>query len=277
MLVFSGIINYYSAQNGNVGIGTDVPDPSAALEVSNTNSPANQKKGMLLPRVRLLHNTDQTTILSPASGLIIYNLADSGAGSTAVSKDTFYFWDGAKWTDLATVDTVRRELLPQIFFLIGSSSQTTAGAAISPNITDGLVVDYQATSILMNSGNHVTKNADNTFTVNSTGRYELSGSINYNPNMSLSATTNVEFIAQTSTDKVAWTNIGKTTGVWGNGTGGNSRTLIITPTVLGLSTGNYVRLIVNSTYGSQGTVSNSTISSPTGLGFSRSLKIQYLN
>lgn len=279
LLVITGFINFLSAQNGNVGIGTTTPDASAALDISNDNLPANGKKGLLLPRVSLSNNTDIVTIQSPANGLIVYNLVDSGTGTAAVTKDTFYFWDGAKWIDLATLDTVRRELLPQVFFLIGSASQQTTGVGIAPyNInTIGVIVDYQPTTILMNSGNRITKNANNTFTINSTGRFELSGSINCNPNMSLSSTVNVEFIAQVSTDNVTWIDIAKTTGVWGNGTGGNSRTLIISPTVLTLNTGNFIRFMVLGTYGNQGTVANSTISSPTGLGFSRTLKIQYLN
>ena len=277
LFVTISFTGFFNAQNGNVGIGTTAPDASAALDISNDNLPANGKKGLLLPRVSLSNNTDVLTIQSPANGLVVYNLADSGTGTSVVTKDTFYFWDGAKWIDVASVDIVKRELLPQVFFLIGSATQVTAGATITPNITNGLVVDYQATTVLMNSGNHITKNTNNTFTVNSTGRYELSGSINYNPNMSLNATSNVEFIAQVSTDNVTWTDIAKTTGVWGNGTGGNSHTLIITQRVIGLTAGNFIRFMVLSTYGAQGTAANSTISSPTGLGFSRSLKIQYLN
>lgn len=282
LLVTSGFINFLNAQSGNVGIGTRNPDASAALDISNDNLPVNGKKGVLLPRVSLLNNTDVATIQSPANGLVVYNLADNGTGNATVTKDTFYFWNGAKWIDLALVDTVKKELLPQVFFLIGNSRQITTG--ITPDITAGVVVDYQtAATVLMNAGNHITKNTNNTFTINSTGRYELSGSINYNPSMSLNASSNVEFIAQISTDNMTWTDLAKTTGVWGNGTGGNSRTLIITPTVLSLPSGNFIRFMLLSTYGAQGTVVSSgvlqsaAISTPTGLGFSRSLKIQYLN
>ena len=272
--LFSGTIGV-TAQEGNVGIGTYSPDASAALDISNVNLLPNAKKGVLLPRISLLNNVDVTTIDNPANGLIIYNLVDNGSGSNAVVKDTFYFWNGVKWTDLATLDTVKRELLPQVYFLQGSAAQNTTG--VTPDITSGVVVDYQGAAILLNSGNNITRNANNTFTVNSTGRYELSGSINYNPGMNIYATSNVEFIAQVSTDGENWNNISKTTSVWSNGTGSNSRTLIISPAVVTLNSGNLIRFIVLSTYGTHGSSSVARISAPTGLGFSRSLKIQYLN
>lgn len=54
----------------NVGINTYTPDPSAALDVQATN------KGVLLPRVFLQSETDGTTVLNPAHGLVLYNTND---------------------------------------------------------------------------------------------------------------------------------------------------------------------------------------------------------
>lgn len=51
----------------NVGIGTLLPDASARLEVSATN------KGLLVPRVSLVNLTDNATISTPATSLLVYN------------------------------------------------------------------------------------------------------------------------------------------------------------------------------------------------------------
>ncbi|WP_148285357.1 hypothetical protein [Flavobacterium sp. B17] len=59
--------DFVAKDNGQVGIGTNNPDASAALDIASTN------KGLLIPRVSLTGITDQTTIASPAMGLIAYN------------------------------------------------------------------------------------------------------------------------------------------------------------------------------------------------------------
>ncbi len=62
------------------------PDASSILDVSSAN------KGMLIPRVALTGTTDNTTISSPTSSLLVYN--------TATVSDVipgFYYRDGAKW------------------------------------------------------------------------------------------------------------------------------------------------------------------------------------
>lgn len=283
LLAIASMATSVNAQTqGSVGIGTANPDASAALDLSNDNSPTNNKKGLLMPRVSLLNNTDIVTILNPAKGLIVYNLVDNSTGTTAVTKDTFYFWDGVSWVDIANLDTVKRELFPQVFFLIGTSVQFTTGGGLATTITDGVVVEYSDANVLLNTGNNITKNANNTFTANKAGRYEISGTLNYNPGMRQGTSTNVEFIAQVSTNGGAtWADIAKSTGFWGNRTGGNSRSIIISPTLLTLPVNSLFRFIALSTYGGpQGDTSipaRALISTPTGLGFSKTLKIQYLN
>ncbi|HIA36053.1 MAG TPA: hypothetical protein EYN89_04780 [Flavobacteriales bacterium] len=71
-LSFSSVL---LAQNNNVGIGTNVPDASAILELQ-----ANDK-GILIPR------TDTTLIIAPVTGLLIFQTSDT----------TFYYFDGAFW------------------------------------------------------------------------------------------------------------------------------------------------------------------------------------
>lgn len=72
----------------NVGIGTQTPDASAILELF-----ANDK-GLLIPRVSLDSITDQTTIASPTTSLLVYNNNPTIKNGNGVG---FYYWDGAKW------------------------------------------------------------------------------------------------------------------------------------------------------------------------------------
>ena len=72
------------------GIGTSTPHASAKLDVSATN------KGFLPPRVTLTSATDNTTIASPAEGLLVYNLGSVGL------QAGYYYWNGANWATIAT-------------------------------------------------------------------------------------------------------------------------------------------------------------------------------
>lgn len=73
------------------GIGTTTPEASAKLDVSATN------KGFLPPRVTLTSGTDNTTIPSPATGLLVYN-----TGSNAGLVAGYYYWNGTSWATIAT-------------------------------------------------------------------------------------------------------------------------------------------------------------------------------
>ena len=73
------------------GIGTTTPDASAKLDVTATN------KGFLPPRVTLTSGTDNTTIPSPATGLLVYN-----TGNNAGLVAGYYYWNGTSWATIAT-------------------------------------------------------------------------------------------------------------------------------------------------------------------------------
>ncbi|MPS74973.1 MAG: hypothetical protein E2590_17730 [Chryseobacterium sp.] len=75
--------DFVAKDNGQIGIGTSSPDASAILDVSATN------KGILLPRVALTSSTDQTTIISPATGLMVYNTATAGSAPLNVSPGVY--------------------------------------------------------------------------------------------------------------------------------------------------------------------------------------------
>ena len=81
------------AQN-NVGIGTNTPNASAKLDITATD------KGLLIPRVNLSGTGDVSTIASPATGLMVFNQTAAGSGATAVTANTFYYWNSSKWVKL---------------------------------------------------------------------------------------------------------------------------------------------------------------------------------
>jgi hypothetical protein len=76
--------------NAQTGIGTTTPEASAKLDVSSTN------KGFLPPRVSLTRVTDNTTISSPATGLLVYCKGDAGLAAG------YYYWNGNAWATIAT-------------------------------------------------------------------------------------------------------------------------------------------------------------------------------
>src|SRR5688572_26947813 len=60
---------------GSIGIGTSTPDPSAQLDVTASD------KGILIPRIALSGSNDNTSILNPAPGLLLWNTTN-GNGIT---------------------------------------------------------------------------------------------------------------------------------------------------------------------------------------------------
>jgi len=74
-----------SATFGQIGILTDTPHASSALEIESSN------KGLLIPRITLSTNINSPDpVSSPAVGLLIFN---SGANQPV----GFYYWNGSKW------------------------------------------------------------------------------------------------------------------------------------------------------------------------------------
>ncbi|CAA7193731.1 hypothetical protein [Chryseobacterium potabilaquae] len=86
---------FVAKDNGAVGIGNNSPDASAIFDIKSAD------KGILIPRVALISATDQTTILSPAIGLLVYN---TGAGTLAYKG--FVFWNGTEWRSLNNETTI---------------------------------------------------------------------------------------------------------------------------------------------------------------------------
>ena len=123
------------------GIGTTTPDASAKLDVSSTN------KGFLPPRVTLTGISDNTTIASPATGLLVYN-----TGNNVGLAAGYYFWNGNAWATIATsggsgsfaASFVRGSRTANQSVAVGgivsfSAVDNTAGQDISLNTTNGKI------------------------------------------------------------------------------------------------------------------------------------------
>jgi hypothetical protein len=86
-------------------VGTSTPHASAKFEVYSTN------QGFLAPRIALTGTNDATTIKNssgtttpPATGLMVYNTATAGSGSTAVTPG-YYSYNGSSWERMGTPST----------------------------------------------------------------------------------------------------------------------------------------------------------------------------
>lgn len=75
----------------SIGIGATNPHNSAVLEIRSTS------KGLLLPRITLLHDSDQVTVNSPLKSLLLFN-----TNNGLPDGEGYYFWNGSKWSKLAT-------------------------------------------------------------------------------------------------------------------------------------------------------------------------------
>ena len=86
LIIFLFFLIFYSNNTfSQVGILTDTPHASSALEIESTD------KGILIPRITLTNDlSSPSPISSPAIGLLIFN---SGANQPL----GFYYWGGSSW------------------------------------------------------------------------------------------------------------------------------------------------------------------------------------
>ncbi|MCF6366536.1 MAG: hypothetical protein L3J35_10085 [Bacteroidales bacterium] len=90
LLAITLIFFYISADSQSVSINTSgsLPHASSILDMSDVNN-----KGLLIPNVALTGTSDNTSVTSPATGLMIYNTA-------TISDVTpgYYYYTGTSWT-----------------------------------------------------------------------------------------------------------------------------------------------------------------------------------
>jgi trimeric autotransporter adhesin len=158
----------------NVGIGTVTPNASALLDIKSSN------KGLLIPRINLLNETDVITILNPANSLLIYNI---NAGLP--DGDGYYFWNETKWSKLAT----RTNIDKQAWGVRGNAGTNTATDFIGTtdnmpllfktnNIESGRI-DAQTVNVFFGRGaGKFTTGFNNSFFGHQSGSSNLTGSQN---------------------------------------------------------------------------------------------------
>jgi len=97
LLFLLQLILYAGILSAQVGIYTETPDASSALDISATD------KGFLPPRVNLTSTTDITTIQNPAVGLLIYEpdgFTEVVNGETLTRPAGVYTFNGTEWIRL---------------------------------------------------------------------------------------------------------------------------------------------------------------------------------
>jgi hypothetical protein len=85
LLCISLYMCYFAS--AQVGINTESPHSTAALDISN-----NPNKGLLAPRVGLLHSRDVLTIPNPKKGLLVFNTS-----SNSELTPGYYYYNNEKW------------------------------------------------------------------------------------------------------------------------------------------------------------------------------------
>lgn len=167
-----------------VGIGTSSPNSSAMLDVFATN------KGILVPRVALTSSTDQSTILSPATGLLAYN-----TGAAGLNFNGYVYWNGYEWRSFDDKSIVN----PTITGLTCSASSIfpstfTAGVPYSGTLTvpytGGNGGKYNSPSTFTQNGLTFSLNAGNLNSGNGSITYSVNGTPDFSSPSTISVPIN---------------------------------------------------------------------------------------
>jgi len=124
---FLAAVLFTATTFAQVGINTETPDASAALDISSTT------KGLLLPRMT---NAQRLVIASPAAGLVVF-VTDFDGGS-------FMFYDGTEWGTLSF--TEKRPDAPTIVTATAGNDQATVSFTAPSSNGGSEITSYTATS-----------------------------------------------------------------------------------------------------------------------------------
>lgn len=141
------------------GIGTDIPDPSAVLEV------AGNDRGILIPRISIADATSPAPVTSPATSLLVYNTNSSIANGKG---EGYYYWTGSIWQPLLDYPIVKNGL---------SFISLSDGIKLGGTLTENTLVtldDYDFTFDLDQNGELIiSENGDTKFIVHNDGKVSI--------------------------------------------------------------------------------------------------------
>ncbi|MGE8431528.1 hypothetical protein [Chryseobacterium joostei] len=121
------------ALKGQVGIGTQTPHSSAALDITS------QDKGVLLPQVELVTLSNNfSPVNNPVVGLAVYN---KGTVNTTIPKG-HYYWNGNKWDRLIINNEVEQILSLTRFG--GSGSPTPQPVVIPVGVISNNIITFDS-------------------------------------------------------------------------------------------------------------------------------------
>ncbi|MBI6117359.1 hypothetical protein I6U49_11480, partial [Salegentibacter sp. F63223] len=143
--------------SAQVGIGTDMPNPSSQLEIV-----ANDK-GLLIPQVALLNLTDESTITNGnVESLLVFNTSANQSMSPG-----YYYWYNGSWKRIATSNDSTSNIPDNIVIWNAENQEFVyldqAGDRISINLDE--IVNESITKLVDNlDGTYTYTSEDDTIT-----------------------------------------------------------------------------------------------------------------
>jgi hypothetical protein len=201
IILLPGLMNHsLLAQSQNAGIGTNNPDQSAVLELSNDllSSP----KGFLIPR---MNQANRNSISSPATGLIIYQ-TDNTPG--------FYYYDGSNWIRIIAGSINLASEVTGILPIANGGTNTnatpTAGAIAYGTGTQYAFSSVGTTGYLLTSGGSGAPTWTDPSTLGGANSWSLSGNSGTNPSNNFLGTIDAQdFVIRTNnTQRIRVTSAG---------------------------------------------------------------------
>ncbi len=161
-----------------VGNNPGTINPGSVLEMEATD------KGMLMPRVALTATNTWGLAGTPAAGMVVYNTAAAGTGTTAVLANTMYLWNGTAWN--------------RVSLNADNNNNNTTAFAIGEVRSSRMVVPYSA--FVTPSGNRRVMNGKNSSNVTTTSRRSASEIAINNPTFLIVRGLRLDFMQSPNTN-----------------------------------------------------------------------------